>query len=177
MDGIQLTMLQYYQCCAALIYVQLYMYIIAFASYIDLKDVHVVSFIFSQRLCLALRKDILPIWPMPKQMLVEDSKNQSISLSDNLHFKTAASSTILKDAIKRYKALISSSRHGIPKCSLSQAVEINTIVVVLTSENEAVNIDTNYDYELTMSTETKDATIVANSSFGAMYVQGIITCQ
>ena len=103
---------------------------------------------------------------MPKQMLVEDSKGQSISLSDNLRFKTAASSTILKDVIKRYKTLISSSRQW--KCSLSQVVEINTIVIVLKIESEAVNIDTNYDYELIMSTETKDATIVANSPFGAM---------
>ena len=111
---------------------------------------------------------ILPIWPMPKQMLVKHNKDLSISLSDNLHFKTAASSTILEDAIKRYETLIGASRHR--KCSLSKVVEISTIVVVLTSESEALNIDTNYDYQLIISTETKDATIVANSPFGAMYV-------
>ena len=116
---------------------------------------------------------------MPKQMLVEHSKDWSISLkSDNLYFKTAASSTTLKDAIKRYKTLThNTSRHK--KCSSLQVVEINTVVIVLISESEALNIDTSYDYELTISKKTNDVTVVANSPFGAMYVSRltIVSCE
>ena len=85
-------------------------------------------------------------------------------------FKTATSSKIVKDAIKRYKYLIlhsGTAEHH--ECS-SLAVNINTVVIVVWNENEALNIDTNYDYELTISIETKDAMITANSSFGVMYV-------
>ena len=93
----------------------------------------------------------------------------TLSRSPDFTFKTTASSKILKDAIKRYEPLIFRSDAKRDKCS-SQAVEISTVLIVLWSENEDLTINTNYDYELTISTDTNDATITANSPFGAMYV-------
>lgn len=103
---------------------------------------------------------------MPKQVTVEHAKDRLISLSDNLYFKIKTSSKIMIDAIKRYKTLICSHN----KCTLSDANEIGTIVIILSSDSEAVNIDTNYNYELVISNKTRSVTITASSPFGAMYV-------
>ena len=93
----------------------------------------------------------------------------TLSRSPDFTFKTTTSSKILTDAIKRYEPLIFRSDTERAKCS-SQAVEISTVLIILMSDKETLSIDTNYDYELTISTETNDATIIANSPFGAMYV-------
>ena len=120
----------------------------------------------------------LPIWPIPKVVSVPVNKEGSMMLSrsPDFTFKTPASSKTLKDAIKRYEPLIFHSGTERDKCS-SQAVEISTVLIVLWDENEALTINTNYDYELTISTETNDATIIANSPFGAMYVCMYCGCQ
>ena len=102
---------------------------------------------------------------------MQDDKERPMGLSNtpDYIFKTATSSKIVKDAIKRYQYLISHSGTEHYECSLL-AVKISTVTIIVRNESEALNIDTNYDYELTISTETKDATIIANSPFGVMYV-------
>ena len=92
-----------------------------------------------------------------------------LSITPEFKFKTATSSKIVKEAIKRYEYLIFHSDAADHECS-SLAVKISTFTIVIWNESEALNIDTNYDYELTISIETKDARIVANSPFGIMYV-------
>ena len=117
----------------------------------------------------------LPIWPVPKDVLVQHEKERPMRLSNTLKFilKTATSSEIVKDAIKRYEYLIFHSDVEHHDCS-PQAVKINTFTVVVQNDSEALDIDTNYDYELIISTETTDATIVANSPFGIVYVLWIL---
>lgn len=114
---------------------------------------------------------------MPKLVSAQVDKEGSMTLSrsPDFTFKTTTSSKILKDAIKRYEPLIIRSDTEHAKCS-SQAVEISTVLIILRSDKETLGIDTNYDYELTISSETNDATIVANSPFGAMYVLWVSVC-
>ena len=109
----------------------------------------------------------LPIWPIPKEVLVQPDK--SMRLSDSAHFiiKTIASSGIVKDAVNRYKQLIINGATTDQKCNLS-ATEIDTVVITLQDENEALGIDTKYDYKLEIDAESKGATIVAESPYGVL---------
>ena len=101
---------------------------------------------------------------------MQHDKERSMRLSNTPDFTVkTTSSNIVKDAIKRYQYLIFRSGTEHHECS-SLAVKISTVTIVVWNENEALNIDTNYDYELIISTETKDANIVAKSPFGVMYV-------
>ena len=117
----------------------------------------------------------LPIWPVPNDVLVQHDKERPMRLSSTPEFifKTATSSKIVKEAIKRYKYFIFRGDAADHECS-SQAIKISTFTIVVRNESEALNIDTNYDYELIISTKTKDATIVANSPFGIMYVMWML---
>ena len=97
-----------------------------------------------------------------------------MSNSRDFLFQTTSSSKIVKDAIKRYEPLIfhhSDIEHE--NCN-SQTVVISTVLINILNESEALNFDTNYSYKLTISIETTDATIVANSPFGAMYVLSVL---
>ena len=97
-----------------------------------------------------------------------------MSNSRDFLFKTTTSSKIVKDAIKRYELLIfhrSDIEHE--NCN-SQTAIISTVLIYILNESEALNLDTNYRYTLTISIETTDATIVANSPFGAMYVLSVL---
>ena len=100
---------------------------------------------------------------------MQHDKKISMRLTDFAHFiiKTTTSSGIVKDAVNRYKQLIINGATTDQKCNLP-ATEINTVVITLQDENEALGIDTKYDYKLEIDAESKGATIVAESPYGVL---------
>ena len=110
--------------------------------------------------------DLLPVWPIPKQVSLKRNKDQLISLSGSLEFKTESTSDVVKDAIERYKKL--NSRED--DCGFVKVTEIDTVIINVRNNSELLNIDTDYAYALGIDVTTKEATVSAVSPFGAMYV-------
>ena len=106
---------------------------------------------------------ILPIWPLPRYVSVLHSEDTSMLISKTVNFKVRSSSSILQDAVDRYKLFITAGDDS--KCA-HKAVELNTINVVVLNDGEDLNSDRKY--EVIANSDIKDVTIVASSPFGAM---------
>lgn len=110
-------------------------------------------------------KNLLPVWPIPKQVSLKRNEDQPISLSGSLEFKTESTSDVVKDAIERYKKL--NSRED--DCGFVKVTEIDTVIINVRNNSELLNIDTDYAYALGIDVTTKEATVSAVSPFGAIY--------
>jgi len=105
----------------------------------------------------------LSIWPLPKHTSALASEDVSIFISDELKIKVNISSKVLQNAVERYKSLITTGDHS--KCA-HKAVELNTINVHVSNDNEDLNGDRKY--EVKINSKSKDISIIAASPFGAM---------
>ncbi|XP_065884370.1 beta-hexosaminidase subunit A2-like isoform X2 [Dysidea avara] len=106
----------------------------------------------------------LPIWPLPRHTSALPSEDVSMFIGSNVKFKVKTASKILGDAVKRYQSLITTGDYS--KCT-HKAIELNTINVRVSDDSENLNSDRKY--EVIISSETKDITIISASPFGAIY--------
>ena len=103
------------------------------------------------------------IWPLPRHTSALTSEEVSMYIGSNVKFKVNITSKVLQTAVEKYKLLLSIGDHS--QCT-HKAVELNTINVLVSDDSEDLNSDRKY--EVIVSSEIKEVTIIANSPFGAM---------
>lgn len=107
------------------------------------------------------------IWPLPQKYLVEPT-GKAVSLSTGFSIEANRSSKILDRAILRYWAIIMESdvdRKYASSC-VNATITIDKLYVDVVSQDENLNIDTSYDYTLTVN--QGNAKVTASTIYGAM---------
>lgn len=107
------------------------------------------------------------LWPLPQKYLVEPT-GPVVSLSTSFSIEANQPSETLSRAIQRYTVIIKEHAVDQPFASscANATITINKLLIDVTSQDESLNIDTSYNYTLTI--DGGNAKITASTIYGAM---------
>jgi len=107
------------------------------------------------------------LWPVPQEYVVQPT-GDAVKLSSGFAIVANQSSQILSRAIQRYTSFImqrDDEREHTQAC-LNSIISISKLNVLVASQDETLDINTSYEYTLTV--DSGEASISATTIYGAM---------